>query len=106
MLKVLFSLILTNIMYSMNLKLRIDHMKVVILPASSSDSSNLPFEENRNYFKRISNKSEALNQSHNSTPSSSSSNLSLDENRNCFKRVFDLRKKTNDYAFEIVRREI
>src|ERR1043166_8820538 len=77
--------------------------------SSSSGSSNSPLEENRNRFKRISNESEALNWSCNSTPSSSSSNSSLDENRNRFKRVFDSKKEvgeTNDYAFETVRREI
>ncbi|CAB4391230.1 unnamed protein product [Rhizophagus irregularis] len=77
--------------------------------SSSSGSSNSPLEENRNRFKRISNESEALNRSRNSTPSSSSSNSSLDENRNRFKRVFDSIKEvgeTNDYAFETVRREI
>src|ERR1044072_864159 len=89
----------------MNLKLQIDHVKA----GSSSGSSNSPLEENRNRFKRISNESEALNRSRNSTPSSSSSNSSLDENRNRFKRVFDSKKElgeTNDYAFETVRREI
>ena len=79
---------------------------------STSGSSNSPLEENRNRFKRISNESEALNQSRNSTPSSSSSNesealnrsrnstpsssssnSSLDENRNRFKRVFDSSKE-------------
>jgi hypothetical protein len=69
--------------------------------SSSSGSSNSPLEENRNRFKRISNESEALNRSRNSTLSSGSSNSSLDENRNRFKRVFDSKKEvgeTNDYA--------
>jgi hypothetical protein len=77
--------------------------------SSSSGSSSSPLEENRNRFKRISNDSEALNRSRNSTPSSSSSNSSLEENRNRFKRVFNSEKEigdTMDYMFETIRREI